>query len=115
MERTKENLAVIGEYKIRAFCNKIVELFQPQKIILFGSYAYGTPTPDSDIDLLIIIPFFGKNPEKATEIWSATKPDFAVDLLVRKPDEVQNRLRMGDPFFREITTKGVMLYEAYNH
>jgi predicted nucleotidyltransferase len=114
MRRSKDEFAIIGNREIRSLCDQIVAKFQPQKIILFGSYAYGNPKPDSDIDLLIIVPFVGKNPEKATEIWSATKPDFAVDLIVRKPDEIQKRIKMGDPFIREIITKGVMLYEAHN-
>ncbi len=105
---------MLKEHEIQAFCNKIVDIFQPQIIILFGSYAYGTPTPDSDIDMLIILTFTGNNPEKATEIWSATRPHFAVDLVVRKPEEINKRLHMGDPFIREIITKGVMLYEAHH-
>jgi predicted nucleotidyltransferase len=97
---------------IRNYANQIVKKFRPNKIILFGSYAYGQPTEDSDVDLLVIMSFKGRNPEKATEIWMATKPKFPIDIMVRKPEEIQKRLTMGDFFLREITEKGKVLYEA---
>ncbi|RME89900.1 MAG: nucleotidyltransferase domain-containing protein [Anaerolineae bacterium] len=88
--------------EIRALAERIAEKFRPEKIILFGSYAYGTPTPDSDVDLLVIMPFEGRNPHMATEIWMATRPRFPVDLMVRKPSEVRERLALGDCFLREV-------------
>ncbi len=100
--------------KILDLRDQIVEKFNPLKIILFGSYAYGTPGPDSDVDLLVIMPFEGKNPEKATEIWLATKPDFPIDLMVRKPEEIVRRLKMEDFFIREVLKKGEVLYEAHH-
>ncbi len=103
---------MVGRKEIQVFRDRIVERFHPEKIILFGSYAYGNPTEDSDVDVLIVMPFDGKNPEKATEIWMATKPNFSVDILVRRPDELQTRISMGDPFMREIVEQGVLLYEA---
>jgi predicted nucleotidyltransferase len=99
---------------IRKYAAQVARQFRPDKIILFGSYAYGKPTEDSDVDLLIIMPFKGRNPEKATEIWMATKPKFPIDIMVRKPDEMRTRLAMGDFFLREITEKGEVLYEAAN-
>jgi len=103
---------MIEAQKIYELRDKIVQQFRPQKVILFGSYAYGTPTEDSDVDLLVILPFEGRNPEKATEIWMATKPRFPLDLMVRKPTEYKERLAMGDYFLREIDKKGKVLYEA---
>jgi predicted nucleotidyltransferase len=97
---------------IRRYANEIARQFHPNKIILFGSYAHGKPTEDSDVDILVIMPFKGRNPEKATEIWMATKPKFPIDIMVRKPEEVKKRLAMGDFFLREITEKGTVLYEA---
>ena len=99
---------------IQRYAQQVVKQFRPDKIILFGSYAYGKPTEDSDVDLLIIMPFKGRNPEKATEIWMATKPKFPIDIMVRKPEELKKRLAMGDFFLREITEKGEVLYEAAN-
>ena len=97
---------------IRKYADQIAKQFHPNKIILFGSYADGKPTEDLDVDMLVIISFKGRNPEKATEIWMATKPTFPIDLMVRKPEEVKKRIAMGDFFLREITEKGKVLYEA---
>ncbi len=97
---------------ISSFARKVAKQFNPKKIILFGSYAYGKPTEDSDVDILIVMPFKGRNPEKATEIWMATKPKFPIDIMVRKPAELEKRLKMGDFFLRDIVEKGKVLYEA---
>lgn len=102
----------ISKRAIQAFARKIAKEFKPQKIILFGSYAYGKPNADSDVDVLIIMSFSGRNPEKATEIWMATKPKFPVDIMVRKPAELKKRLAMGDFFMRDVVNKGKVLYEA---
>lgn len=105
-------MPAITRSKIRKFARQVARQFNPHKIILFGSYAYGKPTEDSDVDVLVVLSFKGRNPEKATEIWMATKPEFPIDIMVRKPAELKERLRMGDFFFREITEKGIALYEA---
>ena len=105
---------MINRQKIQTFINEIGRKFQPEKILLFGSYAYGEPSYDSDVDILVIISFEGRNPEKATEIWLATKPDFPVDVVVRKPEEISQRLELGDPFISEIIHNGVSLYESDN-
>lgn len=97
---------------IRKFARQIAKQFNPEKIILFGSYAYGKPTEDSDVDILVIMPFKGRNPEKATEIWMATRPKFPIDIMVRKPAELKKRLKLGDFFLREVVEKGKVLYEA---
>jgi len=102
----------ISKRAIQTFARKVAKEFKPQKIILFGSYAYGIPTPDSDVDMLIVTTFNGRNPEKAAEIWMATKPKFPVDIIVRKPAELKKRLAMGDRFLRDIVSKGKVLYEA---
>jgi len=99
---------------IRKYADQIARQFHPNKIILFGSYAYGKPTEDSDVDILVIMSFKGRNPEKATEIWMASRPKFPIDIMVRKPEEMKKRLAMGDFFLREITEKGEVLYEAAN-
>lgn len=103
---------MVNKKKIQAFTNEVGRKFKPEKILLFGSYAYGKPSHDSDIDILIILPFEGRNPEKATEIWLATKPDFPVDVMVRKPEEIRQRLELGDPFIHEIIQNGIALYEC---
>lgn len=97
---------------IDLFAKKIAAQFNPYKIILFGSYACGKPTADSDVDMLIIMPFKGKGAKMASKILIATDPPFPVDLLVRTPEQVQTRIALGDFFLREITQKGKVIYEA---
>jgi predicted nucleotidyltransferase len=104
----------VTKSSIRRYAHQIARQFHPNKIILFGSYAYGKPTEDSDVDILVIMSFKGRNPEKATEIWMETRPKFPIDIMVRKPEEMKKRLAMGDFFLREITEKGEILYEASN-
>lgn len=106
------NMEQVTRKSISAFAAQVAKQFRPQQIILFGSYAYGNPTDNSDVDILVVLPFKGRNPDKATEIWMATKPKFPIDIMVRKPAELKKRLKMGDFFLREITAKGKVLYEA---
>lgn len=103
---------MISDRQIQNFCQEVVEKFYPDKIILFGSYAYGKPTLDSDVDLLVILPFEGVPAKKAVEILLAIDYHFPLDLLVRTPKEVQKRIEMGDFFIQEILQKGRVLYEA---
>jgi len=105
-------MSKITRLLIRKFALQIAEQFNPTKIILFGSYAYGTPTENSDVDVLVIMPFEGRSARQAAEILIATDPDFPIDLLVRTPEQVKERVELGDFFMREITKKGKVLYEA---
>jgi uncharacterized protein len=100
--------------QIQAFSQQIAEKFQPDRIILFGSYAYGQPTPDSDVDLLVILPFEDLPVYKAIEIRRAVKSPFPLDLMARTAEQIQQRLDMGDFFIQDIVQKGYVLYEA-NH
>jgi predicted nucleotidyltransferase len=95
---------------IRRYARQIAERFHPEKITLFGSYAYGTPHQDSDVDLLVIMP--ARNPhDQAVKIrWELPAP-FAMDLLVRTPKDLKWRLEERESFYTEITTKGKVLYE----
>ena len=103
---------MISPKAVQDFCQEVVEKFHPEKIILFGSYAYGEPTPDSDIDLLVILPLEGEPVDKAIEIRLAIDYRFPLDLLVRSPEHLQQRIEMGDFFIQEILQKGRVLYEA---
>jgi predicted nucleotidyltransferase len=100
--------------QIQDFTRRLVAEFSPQRVILFGSYAYGRPTADSDVDLLVIIPFQGGAVAKSVEMQLKVRASFPVELLVRSPEKVRERLNMGDGFMREILTKGKVLYEANN-
>jgi uncharacterized protein len=91
---------------------QIVEHFHPQQVLLFGSYASGTPAPDSDVDLLVVMKTPLRHVEQAVEIRKAVDFPFPVDLLVRTPQHLAERVALGDVFLREVLTKGVVLYAA---
>jgi predicted nucleotidyltransferase len=98
--------------KITEFSRRIAAEYHPQRIVLFGSYARGRPTPDSDVDLLIVMPFEGKPVRMSVDMRLKLRPSFPVDLIVRTPENVQQRLDMGDSFMRDILRSGKVLYEA---
>src|SRR6516162_1250150 len=95
---------------IRDFARAVAERFQPDKIILFGSQAYGTPHEDSNVDILVIIPARNEIDQSA-RISLAIDPPFPLDIIVRTPRNMKWRLEEGDSFLREITSKGKGLYE----
>ncbi|OGV82596.1 MAG: hypothetical protein A3K18_08110 [Lentisphaerae bacterium RIFOXYA12_64_32] len=99
---------------IEAIGRQIGDLFHPERVLLFGSYADGQPTEDSDVDLLVVMPAQGSTADQAVEIRLAVHPSFPVDVLVRTPQRVQERLDMGDPFMRRILERGRVLYEAHH-
>src|SRR2546423_9463384 len=94
---------------IRRFARQVAERFQPEKIILFGSYAYGTPHADSDVDVLVVMPARNQL-DQAVRISLAIDPPFPLDILVRTPKNLRWRLDEGDSFLREIVSKGKVLY-----
>jgi predicted nucleotidyltransferase len=98
---------------IRRYAHGIGQRFHPHKIILFGSYAYGTPHPDSDVDLLVIMPARDELDE-AFKIRLAMPAPFPLDLIVRRPRELALRLKEGESFSTEITRRGKVLYEKSN-
>lgn len=102
----------VTETKIRQAAQKIVDAVQPQKIVLFGSFAYGRPDPDSDVDLLVIMESEQSVHARSVQISEILYPrPFPVDIIVRTPAEVAERIALGDSFFREIMTRGKVLYE----
>ncbi len=106
---------MVKRSQIRAFSEAIVRRFHPQRIVLFGSYAYGNPTEHSDVDLLVIMPRMRERGERISVRIRHTIPrDFPLDLLVRTPADIAKRLRWGDPFITELFEKGQVLYEAHN-
>lgn len=98
--------------QIKQLCEQIARDFHPEKIILFGSHAYGHAGPDSDVDLLVVMPFKGRPTRQAIKIRNRLDTTMALDLIVRTPKQVSERLAMGDFFFREITEQGRVIYEA---
>lgn len=100
--------------EITKLCQQIAREFHPHKIILFGSYAHGKPTWDSDVDLLVVMPFKGRPNRQAVKIRSRLDTPVSLDLLVRTPRQISQRLAMGDSFMRDILERGEVLYEAHN-
>lgn len=98
---------------IRRFARAVAERFAPDKIILFGSRAYGTPHEESDVDILIVMPARNEI-DQAVRICLAMEYNFSLDLIVRTPKNLAWRLAEGDWFLREITSKGKVLYEKPN-
>ncbi len=90
---------------------QIAEKFQPVKIILFGSYAYGEPRPESDVDLLVIIDSPMKESELSFQIRKNIEYNFGIDLLIKTPENLKRRIELGDAFLKEITNKGKVVYE----
>ena len=100
--------------QIRQLCTCIAREFKPEKIILFGSHAYGQPTPESDLDLMVVMQFEGDPLEQAVTMLNRLNMLLPIDLLVRTPEQVQQRLEMGDSFMRDIIERGKVMYEAHH-
>ena len=98
--------------EIRRIAQSIGRKFKPQKVYLFGSYAYGKPTIDSDVDLLVLMHTSLSNVVQAVQIRRMVDLPFPTDLLVRTPEQLAQRMEIGDDFIRDIVTKGIVLYEA---
>ncbi len=115
-ERTNTNLprwyrgADVPMTVIRQFAREVAERFEPEKIILFGSQAYGEPHADSDVDILVVMPARNEI-DQAVRIDREIDPLFPLDLIVSSPKNIAWRLKEGDSFLREIMTKGIVLYE----
>ena len=102
---------VIAIKDIRQYANAIVRAFNPERVILFGSYAEGHPTEDSDVDLLVVMPHEGRDVEQAFEIRRSIPRTFPLDLVVRTPEAVQRRLGQNDTFLTAVWRTGKTLYE----
>jgi predicted nucleotidyltransferase len=96
---------------IRRFARRIAERFHPEKIILFGSYAYGTPHEESDVDLLVVMPTRNAIAQ-SVRISVAFERLFSLDLIVRTPAQIKRGLREDDCdwFLREVIEKGKVLF-----
>ena len=104
---------MIERSRIQAFVDEVVRQFRPKRVVLFGSYAYGQPNEDSDVDLLVIMPARNQHDQAVRIRWEVPAP-FPMDLLVRTPKNMEWRLREGDSFLREIMSRGKVLYEKVN-
>ena len=100
--------------QIRAYIERIAAEFKPERILLFGSYANGAPTEDSDVDLLVVMRHEGRSVDQAIKIRQKIDAPFPLDLMVRTPEKIKERLAAQDCFMKEIMDEGSVLYEAGN-
>lgn len=100
--------------QIKKLCDQIARAFHPERIILFGSHAYGRPSAESDIDLLVVMRFAGRHTQQAIRILNSLDVLAPIDLLVRTPQQIRQRIAKEDPFIREILERGKVMYEAYH-
>jgi uncharacterized protein len=106
----KKSKPPISMAAIRRYAKQIAERFQPDKIILFGSYAYGTPNEDSDVDLMVIMPAYNSLTQVG-KIRDVLPAPFAMDMLICQPERWKLRVEDGESFILQILTKGKVLYE----
>ena len=93
---------------IQATCDEIVREFSPLQVILFGSYAYGTPTAESDVDLFVVM----EEKRQAWEMRERIPRRFQLDLHVWCPKDIAYRVAHNDWFLREVFEKGDVLYDT---
>jgi hypothetical protein len=97
---------------IQRVAHVIAQRFQPRKIILFGSRAHGTPRPDSDADLLVILPFDTSEYRMMGDLLNAIYPTSGFHLVPQTPEKLEHRYRTGDRFICDAVDRGIVLYEA---
>ncbi len=104
--------ARVSMQTIRRMAKQIAERYNPEQIVLFGSYAYGKPTAYSDVDLLVVMDTPNGELETGLEIVRYLHPiPFSVDVVVRSREVLEKRKKLGDWFLIDITAKGKVLYE----
>lgn len=97
--------------EIRSYVNNVARSFHPDQVVLFGSYADGTATQDSDVDLLVVMNHPGRDVEQAFKIRRSIERSFPLDLIVRKPSEMRRRLKQRDTFLTTVTRTGKTIYD----
>ena len=120
--KIRENILRDSRYPVHGIADKLipylkllVEKFNPDQIVLFGSYAYGNPTRDSDVDLLIVKKTEKSPREEATAIRKAFQPlrhsvaNLAFDIMVRDPEDLRERITKGGAFHSAIIRNGIRL------
>lgn len=98
--------------ELKRITRLIIEDYSPEKIILFGSYAYGNPSEDSDIDLLIIKESSKRRIDRFCEVRKIIRhvQGISVQPVVFTKNELKKRLQIGDDFIKEILERGQVLY-----
>lgn len=96
--------------QIDSITKQLIQKYQPEKIILFGSAATGSMTSDSDLDFLVIKDDKKSRHDRMVEVYKLIDKDIAADFLVYTPSELTARVKMGDPFIKSVLSEGRVLY-----
>ena len=111
-DTARPNVPEVTDALLIEIVSKIVKHFHPEKVIFFGSRAWGEPTGESDLDIMVVMDMDGSPIRKAAEISRIARPRFLpMDIIVRTPDEIEHRKGIGDPFIKRIMNHGKVLYE----
>jgi predicted nucleotidyltransferase len=103
----------VSQRQIQAVVKRIVAEFAPRRIVLFGSYAYGKPRPESDVDLLIVMDTpLRERAQRLLMLRTLDSYPFAIDLIIKTPTQLAERLALGDFFLREVVARGKVLYAS---
>ena len=103
---------MISRKAIQQYCDAIAAAFKPRKIILFGSYAYGTPNEDSDVDVMVVMPKKRFRRDLGFKMRMKVPSTFPVDVLVEPEDRLEARILDRESFILDITEKGRVMYEG---
>ena len=101
---------MINRNKIRKYAREIGRQFHPDRIILFGSYARNSAEEDSDVDILVIMDHDNpRNVDQAIAIQLKVDAPFPMDLIVKRPSDISERLSMNDTFLKSVLQEGQVL------
>jgi uncharacterized protein len=105
---------MIQRREIKKWCERVASEFRPAQIIVFGSYANGTPREDSDVDVLVVMPLARghRHVEQAAAIRERVPAPFPMDVIVRSPQQIARRLALGDGFIASVLRDGQTMYEG---
>lgn len=105
---------MIRRQDITEWCETVAREFQPDRIILFGSYAHGTPTEDSDVDVLVVMRLARgqRDVRQAAAIRDRVRAPFPMDVIVRSPQQIARRLAQGDGFVADVLRHGRLMYKG---
>jgi len=105
---------MIQSREIKKWCERVAREFRPDKIVVFGSYARGTPTEDSDVDVLVVMPLARgqRDVRQAAAIRERVRASFPMDVIVRSPQQIARRLAQGDGFIADVLRHGRLMYEG---
>ena len=109
MDQAQTTVTLLGIHKI---VQQIVDRFRPQRVILFGSHAYGNPSEDSDVDLLVVMQTDENPLHTAARISASVDHPFPLDIIVVRPPDLVVALQGKNIFETEVVKKGAILYEA---